>query len=117
MSRELVIKIHCDFCSKDVPEDEAQSGELRLGGKFYEIDLCADCAPSLTTKLTPMPSSQTAIKAPVASTRQSKRYKATPKSERNLPCEICGKPCKNALGIRFHMVKMHPEAAAAQGIK
>lgn len=117
MSRELVIKIHCDFCSKDVPEDEAQSGELHLGGKFYEIDLCGTCAPSLTTKLTPMPSSQSAAKVQSPVKSQPKRYRATPKSERNLPCEICGKPCKNALGIRFHMMKMHPEAVAAQDTK
>jgi hypothetical protein len=117
MTRELVIKIHCDFCSKEVPENDAHSGELHLGGKFYEIDLCGTCAPSLTERLTPMPSSQSSVTPQSTVKSQTRKYRATPKSERNTPCEICGKPCKNALGIRFHMLKMHPEAAAVEDAK
>lgn len=116
MSRELVILIKCDFCKNEIPENEAQSGELHLGGKFYEIDLCSTCEPSLTQNLTLMPASQSKATTRVAPKSGPKRYPATPKSERNLPCEICGKPCKNALGIRFHMRKMHPEVTAEQGI-
>lgn len=117
MTRELVIKIHCDFCSKEVPEKDAHSGELILNGKFYEIDLCDEHASSLTSTLTPMPASQATVKVQPTVKGQPRKYRATPKSERNLPCEICGKPCKNALGIRFHMVKMHPEIVAAQDTK
>jgi hypothetical protein len=115
MTRELVIKIHCDFCSKDVTEEDAHSGELRLDGKFYEIDLCPECAPSLTTKLTPMPASQASVKTQVIPKDQpARKYAATPKSARKVPCPICGVLCKNDLGVRFHTVKMHPVEAAAE---
>lgn len=115
MTRELVIKIHCDFCSKDVAEEDAHSGELRLDGKFYEIDLCPECSPSLTTKLTPMPASQASVKTPTQAPKDPpRRYAATPKSARKVPCPICGVLCKNDLGIRFHTVKMHPEAASVK---
>lgn len=110
MSRELVIKINCDFCSKEVAEKDAQSGELLLNGKFYEFDLCPSCAPTLTDRLTPMPTSQAAVKTQ-SPTKERQKYKSTPKSERKVPCKICGVLCKNALGVRFHTVKMHPEVA------
>jgi hypothetical protein len=114
MTRELVIKIHCDFCSKEVPEKDAHSGELILNGKFYEIDLCGEHASSLTASLTLMPASQASVKTQAATKVQPRKYAATPKSERKVPCGICGVLCKNALGVRFHMVKMHPVEAAAE---
>lgn len=114
MARELVIKIKCDFCSKDVPENDAYSGELHLKGLYYEIDLCPDCAPSLTSQLTQMPASQASIK-PAAAAKEKPRktkYTSTPKKDRKTPCPFCGAKCKNELGVKFHISKMHPEAAA-----
>lgn len=112
MSRELVIKINCDFCSAEVPEKDADSGELILNGKFYEFDLCPTCSPALTAKLTPMPASQASAKTQTA-TKAPKKYTATPKADRKVPCKICGVLCKNDLGVRFHTVKMHPAEAAS----
>jgi hypothetical protein len=117
MARELVIKIRCDFCSKDVPESEAYSGELILKGAFYEIDLCPECAPTLTSRLTAMPASQASIKT-TAVTRDKPgktKYPSTPKKDRKTPCPICGANCKNDLGVKFHIAKMHPNSVTENG--
>lgn len=99
MARELILKIKCDFCGNSIEEQDAHSGEVVLNGIIYHLDLCESDATELTYKLTPKPKS-----APQAMVSTSK---ATPKADRNLPCQVCGVKCKNQRGLNLHMYKMH----------
>jgi len=101
MSRELIVKIKCDFCNTQVEEEYTTSGEVVLNTKHYTIDLCPSCAGELTPKLIPRAQS-------LATVTKKSNGTYTPSSQKTIPCPACGHLCKNELGVNFHIKKMHP---------
>jgi hypothetical protein len=102
MARELIIKIKCDFCKKELNEDEVTAGEIIFGGKTYGVDLCEQDYSELIDKLIPK------AKQLIQSVQPKQpQYPSTTKGK-TIPCPACGHLCKSDLGVKFHIKKMHP---------
>lgn len=107
MARELIVKIKCDICKKDVSESDVKAGELTIGGKTYGIDFCNDCEAQFTFDLVPK------AKALQEANKVQVQYPSNKKGK-VLPCPACGHLVKNELGLSFHIKKMHPGSDVQQ---
>ena len=107
MARELIIKIKCDFCGKPVEEEHVRSGEFVFGGKTFSVDLCDDDFNDLTGKLTPKAKLLSQAGQQQQLPLGQKQYPSGMKGK-DTPCPACGHLCKNELGLKFHIKRMHP---------